>query len=163
LRGILTPVRDLSLRNEHWENTSYFVKHRSLHLWSNLLKAGYKSENMKRDMDLVRDLLIEMDNDPQLDGLRWVPGENIAIKDHSAEEIAYHLSMLIEAGYVAGKTTMNMPVINKLTWQGHELLDDIRDPDIWTKTKERAKGVAGIGVTLIWEIAKGELKKKLGI
>lgn len=58
---------------------------------------------------------------------------------------------------------MNMPVVNKLTWQGHELLDDIRDPDIWNKTKERAKVLSGVGVAFVWEIAKAEIKKKLGL
>jgi len=42
-------------------------------------------------------------------------------------------------------------------------LDDIRDPDIWQKTKERAKGLISVGLTLIWEIAKAEIKTKLGL
>ena len=71
--------------------------------------------------------------------------------------------MLVEAGYVTGQATMDAPFVSKLTWQGHELLDDIRDPDIWAKTKEKAKAVAGIGIALMWELAKGELKKKLGL
>jgi hypothetical protein len=70
---------------------------------------------MKRDMDLVRQLLMEIDESSELDGRRWVPGENIVIDGRTPEEIAYHLSMLIESGYIVGKTTMNMPVINKLT------------------------------------------------
>lgn len=118
---------------------------------------------MQRNMDLVRELLLEIDNKPELDGRRWVPGENIVIAGYSPEEIAYHLTMLVEAGYVTGQIAMDAPVISKLTWQGHELLDDIRDLDIWNKTKEKAKMVSGIGIALMWELAKGELKKKLGL
>jgi DNA-binding PadR family transcriptional regulator len=118
---------------------------------------------MQRSMDLVRELLLEIDREPQLDGRRWLPGENICVAGYSQEEIYYHLNMLIEAGYITGKIGMDAPVISKLTWQGHELLDDIRDPDIWDKTKEKAKMVSGIGVALMWELAKGELKKKLGL
>ncbi|MGC2742832.1 MAG: DUF2513 domain-containing protein [Candidatus Angelobacter sp.] len=118
---------------------------------------------MKRDMDLVRELLLEIDNAPELDGQRWLPGENISIEGCSPEEICYHLNMLVEAGYITGKIAMAMPVISKLTWQGHELLDDIRDPDIWAKTKEKAKAISGIGIALMWELAKAEIKKKLGI
>jgi hypothetical protein len=117
---------------------------------------------MQRNMDLVRDLLLEIDNDPRLDGLRWFPADNISIDGYSPEEISYHLTMLIEAGYVTGQLAMDAPLISKLTWQGHELLDDIRDPDIWAKTKEKAKMIAGVGISLMWEIAKGEIKKKIG-
>jgi hypothetical protein len=117
---------------------------------------------MQRNMDLVRELLLEIDREPRLDGLRWMPGENISIDGYSREEIAYHLNMLVEAGFVTGQATMDAPLVSKLTWKGHELLDDIRDPDIWAKTKEKAKAVAGIGIALMWELAKGELKKKLG-
>lgn len=44
---------------------------------------------MKRDMELVRQLLMEIDESPDLDGRRWVPGENIVIDGRSPEEIAY--------------------------------------------------------------------------
>jgi len=68
---------------------------------------------MQRDMDLVRELLLEIDKEPQLDGRRWLPGKNISIDGYSPEEIAYHLNMLVEAGYVTGQTTMDAPVISK--------------------------------------------------
>jgi hypothetical protein len=118
---------------------------------------------MQRDMDLVRDLLLEIDSDPKLDGLHWASAESLSIDGRSPEEISYHVTMLIEAGYITGNPAMDMPLISKLTWQGHELLDDIRDPNIWTKTKERAKTVSGIGIALMWELAKAEIKKQLGL
>ena len=58
---------------------------------------------------------------------------------------------------------MRMPLVSGLTWQGHEFLDTVRDPEIWRKTKERAGSVASVGVSFIWEIAKAELKAKLGL
>ena len=88
---------------------------------------------------------------------------DLGITNHSLEEVAYHVTMLVEDGFVKGNVAGEMPVISKLTWQGHEFLDDIRDQDIWDKTKERAKGLASVGLTLIWEIAKAEIKMKLGL
>jgi hypothetical protein len=114
-------------------------------------------------MDLVRDILLEIDKTPELDGSRWVPGENITIEGHSREELAYHLNMLVEAGFIRGEYTMDAPLISKLTWQGHEFLDNVRDPDIWSKTKERAKKLSAIGLALLGELAKAEIKKKLGL
>jgi hypothetical protein len=132
--------------------------------------AKHARTEMKRDMDLIRDLLLAVDDDPRFDGTMWItPDEQsdnlgvLGVSDHSYQEVAYHLTMLVEAGYLNGKTTMEMPIINKLTWEGHELLDDIRDPSIWKKTKERMKGVTTVGIGIIGEIAKAEIKKHLGL
>lgn len=128
-----------------------------------------ESAQMKRDMDLVRDLLLGIERDPQFDGTRMLSPtkpKDLGITNHSMEEVSYHLAMLVEAGFVSGKATglrigTNIPVISKLTWQGHEFLDDIRDPDIWTKTMERTKGLTSVGLAFVWEIAKAEIKTKL--
>jgi hypothetical protein len=128
-----------------------------------------ESLNMKRDMNLVRDLLLGIERDPQFNGTKMLsPTEpkELGITGHTMDEVSYHLAMLIEAGFVAGKSSgirigVNIPVISKLTWQGHEFLDDIRDPDIWTKTMERTKGLTSVGLAFVWEIAKAEIKTKL--
>jgi len=53
-----------------------------------------------------------------------------------------------------------------LPWQGREFLDTIRDPESWTKTKEAAKKVGGVGIELMWDLAKtvvkAEVKSRLG-
>lgn len=127
----------------------------------------YKDVYVQRDMDLVRDLLLKIDSDKRFDGTAWIhysTAEEMGITNHSTEEVGYHLNLLMEAGFIKAKGAMElMPVINKLTWQGHEFLDDIRDDTIWGKTKERAKGLAGVGISLMWELAKAELKTHLGL
>jgi hypothetical protein len=128
-----------------------------------------ESLQMKRDMGLVRDLLLGIERDPQFDGTKMLSPqkpEDFGITNHSIEEVSYHLAMLIEEGFINGKTTgirigATVPVISKLTWKGHEFLDDIRDPDIWTKTMERTKGLTSVGLAFVWEIAKAEIKTKL--
>lgn len=88
----------------------------------------------------------------------------IGLSDHPATEVAYHLNLLIEAGLVRGHYGVEgMPSISKLSWQGHEFLDDIRDVGIWRKTKERLKDLPTVGIAVIGEIAKAEIKKKLGL
>jgi Hypothetical protein (DUF2513) len=54
-------------------------------------------------------------------------------------------------------------VVKNITWDGREFLDDIRDTEVWGKTKERAKAVASVGLSFVWEIAKAEMKAKLGL
>jgi hypothetical protein len=121
---------------------------------------------MKRDMDLIRTLLLRIEADPQFDGTYQIqpdgPGD-LGITNHSYAEVAYHLNQLIDEGFMKGSHTMQMPLISQLTWNGHELLDDIRDPDVWRKTKERAKTITSVGLGFLWEIAKAEVKAKLGL
>ena len=121
---------------------------------------------MKRDMELNRDLLLAIERDPRFDGMAWLgpeKPEDLGIPSHSMEEINYALSMLADEGFIKAKVGMGSIAINKLTWKGHEFLDDTRDPDIWEKTRERARGLTTVGISIFWEIAKAELKKKLGL
>jgi hypothetical protein len=86
---------------------------------------------MKRDMDLIRDLLLHVESDPRFDGQRWVspdtPRDFDPSGNHSMEEVTYHLDLLIEAGFLKGKpgAGFHAPLINRLTREGHEFLDGI--------------------------------------
>ena len=127
------------------------------------------TDHMKRDMDLIRDLLLGVEADSRLDGTSWIgPDEQdnlgvIGVSKYSKEEIAYHLTLLIEAGLIRGKAGADDVAISRRTWQGHEFLADISDPGIWGKTKERLRGLSGVAIGVIGEIAKAEVKKHLGL
>jgi hypothetical protein len=82
----------------------------------------------------------------------------------SYDEVDYHLRLLIDAGLLDAKSLASPGfVVRNVSWEGHEFIDDTRDPEIWDKTKERAKAVGGAGLTFLWEIAKAEVKAKLGL
>ena len=122
---------------------------------------------MTRDMDLIRDLLLGIDAEPLLDGNHWVtPGQQHklgVIGKYSEDEVAYHLVLLIEAGLVVGNTTMDMPIVSRLTWEGHELVNNIRDTGIWARTKHRVKDLPTVGIGVLVEVAKAEIKRHLGL
>ena len=54
-------------------------------------------------------------------------------------------------------------MISKLTWEGHEFVDDIKDSGIWANTKARVEGLSGVALSVVAEIAKAEIKKRLGL
>jgi hypothetical protein len=119
-----------------------------------------------RNMELVRSVLLAIEADQKMDGNSWFQfdgPDDLDLTDCSYEELSYTLQLLDQAGFINAKSDMRMPLVSGLTWQGHEFLDTIRDPEIWRKTKERAGSVASVGISLIWEIAKSELKAKLGL
>jgi len=125
---------------------------------------------MKRDMDLIRELLIGIEADQRLDGKRWIEPDAqdnfgvVGVSSHSAKEVAYHLEMLMDAGLIEGKCGLaEMPRVSKLTWQGHEFLDNIRDSGIWGKTKKRLEGLPSVAFAVVVELAKAEARKYLGL
>jgi hypothetical protein len=130
-------------------------------------KFIYKGGEMVRDIDLVRDLLRQIKQDPAYDNtIDETPTlESFGIVDTSPEEMSYVLCLLIREGFINGDADSGyqMPSVRGLTWKGHELLADISDPDIWAKTKEHTKGLAGVGIVFAWEVAKAEIRKKLGL
>jgi hypothetical protein len=122
---------------------------------------------VERDLDLVRKLLLNLAAEKNLNGKQWLryhTPDELKVSEYSTEVIAYHLNLLIDEGFLVGNgKRAGIPLINNMTWKGHELLDDIRDETVWGNTKERIKGLSSVGVSLVWEIAKAELKKRLNL
>ena len=125
---------------------------------------------MKRDMDLVREILLVIDNDPRMHGSRMASGANCfmagAAADfgldpavHSDAEVAYHVRMLIEAGFVDGRK--EFPAVRALTWNGHEFLNTVRDGEIWRVTKDTAAKAGATSFQAILAIATEIAKQKL--
>jgi hypothetical protein len=63
------------------------------------------------------------------------------------QQVGYHMMLLSEAGLIEGKFLKSSggdgaiatALARKLTWQGHEFLDKIRDPSMWGKIKAKVK------------------------
>jgi hypothetical protein len=115
-------------------------------------------------MDLVRDILIKVEDDPSLDGSIYKTYDEDDFPGHTREEITYHIDLLMEAGFVIGEKSLEpLPAISRLTWQGHEFVGTTRDPEVWKWVKARLKGLPDVAISVIWELAKSEVNKKLGL
>lgn len=115
-------------------------------------------------MDLVRTLLLRME-DPQFDGMRQVcpdpDGGELGVTEESHAQIAYHLTLLVEEGFIEGRPgSRGMPTVSRLTWKGHEFLDAVRDDKVWKTTKEVGKRAGANGLDVLFGIAKEILKRK---
>lgn len=96
---------------------------------------------MLRDMDLVRRILLEMEesNDSR-------PGI-MTYEDVDDEVTSYHVKLLYDAGLidafdVSTPTTLIWKV-KTLTWQGHEFLDAARDDSRWATAKSTVSAKMG--------------------
>ncbi|TVQ90226.1 MAG: DUF2513 domain-containing protein [Bacteroidetes bacterium] len=97
---------------------------------------------MKRDIDLVRKILLEIEKKEDPTG--WLIPE---IEGYSEDEIIYHIKVLAEADFLdaknlGGKGGFEWAAIN-LTWEGHEFLDAARNDTIWKKAKDIITGKMG--------------------
>lgn len=123
-----------------------------------------KSEiGMKRDMDLIRAILLAC----EVDEHGFAP--RIEIEGYTQEQIGYHAVLLGEAGLakVNNVTTMGSPSpraqIVSLTWEGHEFLDSARDNQIWNLAKDSINKLGGASIQVWVIVLTGLIKKHLGI
>lgn len=117
---------------------------------------------MTRDMDLIRELLLRIEADPKFDGTGWIPFDRPEyLCGRSPEAVAYHISVLNDSGLIKANTAGSTPAVSRLTWDGHEFLDNIKDSGIWKSTKEKVAGLSGVALSVIRVIAEAEIKKKL--
>ena len=114
---------------------------------------------MKRDMELIRLLLLEVEGDEKPD-----------LNKYSQDQQVYHMALLIEAELVKGAVIDDQDGITRsvipirLTWKGHEFLDAARNPSIWNKAMDKMKSAgASLPLPVIQDLLISALKKAVGL
>jgi len=103
---------------------------------------------MKRDMDLIREILRAVEASEESYGIN-----SPVIEGYSEAQIAYHLRLLVDGGLievkdVAGGFQQEDEYIGiNLTWDGQDFLNAARDDSLWKKAKEAVIN-SGVGFTV---------------
>lgn len=118
---------------------------------------------MKRDMDLIRELLLEIEENQTASDFSYEINAN---SNFDANTVYQHLKLLRDGGMIDGEDSLSHDRSSKIivlgiTWSGHNFIDSVRDPEIWRRTKEGALAAGGFTVELLTELAKGYVKKIL--
>ncbi len=96
---------------------------------------------MKRDMELIKIILLNIENDEA----------NNKIEDYEEEEIMYNKFLLNEAGYIdaiiatyteGASSRLAKVHVKNLTWKGHELLDVLKDDNKFNLIKDLGKNLS---------------------
>ncbi len=125
---------------------------------------------MKRNMDLIRELLLRLESMETTRGAMYhfaLPDDeadpDLGLVDFTAQEIEYHARLLIQAGLIdpGNGGAFSGFTFRSLTWEGHDFLDAIRDDFIWAKTKSGAREVGGLTFELLKALARGFIKKQI--
>lgn len=118
---------------------------------------------MKRDMDLVRKILLFAENSDSHN--IFMP---MLIEGYTEEQIKYHLKLLSDAEFITpeyaetkrfdwgGGSTSEMVDDDprRLTWKAHEFLDNARDETRWNEAKKIAGQKGG---SMAFDVIKGVL------
>lgn len=120
---------------------------------------------MKRDMDLIRHLLLVLEAKPGPEMLR---SRDIEVEGYSPSEVQYHLNLMFQAELLNGedvRSTTSDRLIKvmpfDLTWQGHEFLETVRDPEVWRQAKAGASKAGTAGIEFLLGMAKVLLKNAI--
>lgn len=122
---------------------------------------------MKRDMDLIRALVLRLES--------WDlgPGAIIIVNDiekdfpidgYTGHQISYHFNLIADDGWIdtgGRKPTSRSFSFRALTSRGHDFADSVRDDKVWASTKSGALKAGGFTLELLADLAKGLVKKQL--
>lgn len=120
---------------------------------------------MKRDLDLVRKILLELEAHEH-----GYPPEGFTIDGYTGEQIGYHVYLMGQAELLNVANTAHMgstsptaiPV--SVTWDGHEFLEASRSPTVWQEAKKRmASAGVSVGLSTLLLLLRDIARAKLGL
>jgi Hypothetical protein (DUF2513) len=120
---------------------------------------------MKRDMELIRELMLAIDS--RDDNEYWA-GDLEVSGDRNIDQINYHLQLLIDAGFIEAKVARDNDgisiTIDRMSWDGHEFLDNARNESVWKDTmKIVAEKGGSVAVGLLTQLLTSVAKQHLGL
>ena len=115
---------------------------------------------MKRDMDVIRLLLLQVEGDEKAVE---------KLKAYDEQLVVYNAALLVDSGLIDGAVARggdNEPfnvAMDHMAWAGHDFLDAARDETLWKKAKQNVmKPAASYTFEIVKEYLKAEIRKHLG-
>lgn len=113
-----------------------------------------EEEEMKRDDDLIRKLLLDMEASPQP---YYVFPERLSMTVDEQKTL-YHLRLLCDAKFLQ-ETGRNGGVF-RITNAGHDFLAAIQDENIWGQVKGASGALGQVSLGIMKEMGIGYLRAK---
>lgn len=121
---------------------------------------------MKRNLELIRHILITIESSSKT----RICIEDFETAEYDAATISYHINLLLDCDYVdASKIPVcrcpyDTFVVHRLTSQGHDYLDSVRDEHIWEQTKKQiGKVTSSVSLDVIKAVSGKIVLGLLGI
>lgn len=120
---------------------------------------------MKRDLDLIRKILLAMEAREHA-----FVHDKLVVDGHAEEQVGFHIYLLGEAGlakvaentHLESQSPSAIPL--HLTWEGYEFLEAAKDETLWGKAKSVViKPAGGVAFGVLVEWLKAEARTRLGL
>jgi len=105
---------------------------------------------MKRDMELVRNILIALNENEN-----GFATDKLNIEGFSDEQIGYHSYLLAQAGLIQAientsvGATSPTSIPQNLTWHGHEFIENAKNDNVWSQTKQAVSKMGDVSFS-VW-------------
>jgi hypothetical protein len=118
---------------------------------------------MRRNMDLIRKMLLAIEEHPT----GWAP--ELKIDGYESDEIGYHAYLIVEAGLAVGHDMTHSGhkgpyyMITRLTSAGHDFADGARNQFIWDEVSEeiQKKGLVSITIDVMKRMLDKFIRRRI--
>lgn len=110
---------------------------------------------MRRDDDLLRKLMLDMEADPE-------PIMIYSLTDGADEDgknAYFHLRLLTDEGFL--EEMGNGGGVFRMTNKGHDFVAAVRSDTVWGQTQKVASKVSGVSLSILKDIAIGIVRQEL--
>lgn len=119
---------------------------------------------MKRDMDLIRAILLFAEN--KVPAATFVACDATDFQSNfpslDNDTLNEHVRLLESSGHLKKVAwSYDGAALSGLSMNGFDYLDSIRDDEIWRKTKEGANAAGGFTLEILGDLAKGLIKTQV--
>ena len=122
---------------------------------------------MNRDWSLIRKIALAIkdvflsDSVGHLEAIRKINGE---IDGH----MIYNIRLMFDEDLIKGSMIESpkgsIPNILRLSARGHDFIDAVTDPEVWTRiTHEREEGKNSVPLEIIFSLRNARLRKQYGL
>ncbi len=115
---------------------------------------------MKLNVDCMRDILLTMESYGYGE-ISDIDTLHDALPNYTEEEISYACLKMDEAGFIdilsadmMGSFIPTVVQVTDITYEGHQFLENIRQQNIWNKTKETAKKLGSFSISALQAISQ---------
>ncbi|AUJ29597.1 DUF2513 domain-containing protein [Liquorilactobacillus hordei] len=108
---------------------------------------------MKLNNECVRELLLYLEKLPSKTA--QLPFAKIQIDGFSEDEIKFTGSILVKSGFVEGVSATSLEdtipnyIFQSITLKGYNFLNNIRSPEVWSKTKVALSHLENVSIDII--------------
>lgn len=120
---------------------------------------------MKRDLDLLRNILLRIEElEPNK---KRITIESFTDLCNDLNLISLHIELLLDNYFIETSSPINSGsykdfIIHRITSDGYDYLDAVRNPSIWVKTKNKLLQVGGTAtLEIIKSVAETLIRNRL--